>query len=92
MEKYNIPGYPNLILFSGETKIKDYYENLNAESIIPWIRKIIYPTIQPINDELTYSWDLLQVDDIELEFDLNNKVDIVPMIIIGIVALFEACS
>ncbi|MBR3280679.1 MAG: hypothetical protein IKI57_02365 [Clostridia bacterium] len=40
------------------------------------------------DDELTYSWDLLQVDDIELEFDLNNKVDIVPMIIIGIVALF----
>ena len=62
MEKYNIPGYPSLILFSGETKIKDYYENLNAESIIPWIRKIIYPTIQPINDELTYSYLIKNTD------------------------------
>ena len=62
MEKYNIPGYPSLILFSGETKIKDYYENLNAESIIPWIRKIIYPTIQPINDELTFSYLIKNTD------------------------------
>ena len=62
MEKYNIQGYPSLILFSGEMKIKDYYENLNSESIIPWIRKIIYPTIQPINDELTYSYLIKNTD------------------------------
>ena len=66
MEKYNIPGYPSLILFSGEMKIKDYYENLNSESIIPWIRKIIYPTIQPINDQLTFNYLIKNTDNSKL--------------------------
>ena len=55
MQKFNVPGYPYLALFSGNIKIKEYVEEFKYENIVPWIRKFIYPTIQEIKDELTFN-------------------------------------
>ena len=60
MKRFNIQGYPSLSLFSGNNKISDYNDLYKTEFIITWIRKIILPSIQPIYDQITFNYLLLQ--------------------------------
>ena len=60
MKRFSIQGYPSLTLFSGYNKINEYFDTYKSELIIPWIRKNIFPLIQPIYDQITFNYILLK--------------------------------
>ena len=56
MKRYNLQGYPSLILYKEGNVYTHINDLFSDEKLIPLIRKMIIPFYQPIRDEETFNY------------------------------------